>query len=72
MLVRHALFVGRVTQKTLHKYEKESKEMGKATFHFAWVLDEHEEERKRGITVDVAVNHFETPTKRVTLLDAPV
>src|SRR4051794_10072828 len=28
--------------------------------------------RTRGITVDVAVNYFETKTKRVTLLDAPV
>lgn len=45
--------------------------MGKASFHYAWVLDEHEEERARGITVDVAVNSFETDTKRITLLDAP-
>lgn len=34
-------------------------------------MDEHEEERTRGITIDVAVNSFETDTKRITLLDAP-
>ena len=38
----------RVSHKTLHKYEKESKQMGKSSFHFAWVLDQHEEERTRG------------------------
>ena len=35
------------------------------------MLDEHEDERQRGVTVDVAIRHFETPKKRVTLLDAP-
>ena len=29
------------------------------------------EERSRGVTIDVGLNYFETPTKRVTLLDAP-
>jgi len=62
---------GRVSQKILHKYEKESREAGKASFHFAWVMDETDEERARGITTDVATNFFETPTKKITLLDAP-
>ena len=71
-LMGHLLFLqGRVSKKLMHKYEKESKELGKSSFHFAWVLDETEEERARGITVDVAVNFFETPTKKITLLDAP-
>jgi hypothetical protein len=40
-LMGHLLFLqGRVSQKMLHKYEKESRESGKASFHFAWVLDE--------------------------------
>jgi translation elongation factor EF-1alpha len=29
----------------MHKYEKDSKTIGKGSFAFAWVLDEHEEER---------------------------
>jgi translation elongation factor EF-1alpha len=53
------------------RYERDSRQIGKASFHYAWVLDEHEEERTRGITIDVAVNSFETDTKRITLLDAP-
>lgn len=39
----------------MHKYEKEARESGKSTFHFAWVLDEQEEERARGVTIDVGV-----------------
>lgn len=68
----HLLYLqGRVSKRLMHKYEKESKEQGKASFHFAWALDETEEERSRGVTIDVAVNYFESATKKVTLLDAP-
>lgn len=34
--------------KQLHKFEKESKEMGKASFFYAWVLDEGDDERSSG------------------------
>jgi len=71
-LMGHLLFLqGRVSKKLLHRYEKESKQLGKSSFHYAWVLDETEEERTRGVTVDVATNYFETQTKKITLLDAP-
>jgi elongation factor 1 alpha-like protein len=55
----------------MHKYEQESKKVGKQSFAYAWVLDETAEERERGITMDVGQSHFTTPTKSVTLLDAP-
>jgi len=71
-LMGHLLYLhGEVSQKQMHKFEKESKEMGKHSFRFAWVFDEHEEERSRGITVDVGVGHFETEHRSITLLDAP-
>mmetsp|Transcript_49010 Transcript_49010/g.96119 ORF Transcript_49010/g.96119 Transcript_49010/m.96119 type:complete len:682 (+) Transcript_49010:53-2098(+) len=71
-MMGHLLYLmGRVDAKTIHKYEKESKQMGKSSFHFAWVVDNHEEERSRGVTVDVAVNYFETDTRTITVLDAP-
>mmetsp|Transcript_8496 Transcript_8496/g.27013 ORF Transcript_8496/g.27013 Transcript_8496/m.27013 type:complete len:672 (-) Transcript_8496:71-2086(-) len=60
-----------VTQRQMHKFEKEAKEVGKGSFAFAWVLDEHEDERKRGVTVEVGVKYFETANRTVTLLDAP-
>jgi elongation factor 1 alpha-like protein len=45
--------------------------MGKGSFALAWIMDEGEEERARGVTIDVAVNYFETTTKHFTILDAP-
>jgi len=53
------------------KHERDSQRIGKSSFAFAWALDETEEERKRGITMDIATRKFETETKRITLLDAP-
>ena len=55
----------------MHKYEQESKKIGKQSFMYAWVLDDTEEERSRGVTVDVAQRTFETSSKTIGLLDAP-
>lgn len=63
--------MGEVNQRTLHKYEQESKKIGKQSFMYAWVLDETGEERLRGITMDVGKVHFSTATKHITVLDAP-
>eukprot|EP00760_Papus_ankaliazontas_P038304 PhM_4_TR9072/c0_g1_i1/m.56397/K14416/HBS1; elongation factor 1 alpha-like protein len=63
--------LGLVEQRTMHKYQKESAEMGKSTFHFAWVLDAYHAERQRGITMDIATHYFSTPSKHVTILDSP-
>ena len=37
-----------VDKKTVHKHEKESAQAGKASFSWAWLLDERPEERARG------------------------
>ncbi|XP_072912425.1 HBS1-like protein isoform X1 [Hemitrygon akajei] len=71
-LMGHVLFLlGNVNKRVMHKYEQESKKAGKASFAFAWVLDETGEERERGVTMDVGVTKFETKTKVITLMDAP-
>ena len=71
-LMGHLLHsLGEVDKRTMHKYEKLSKEKGKASFKYAWVLDNDDSERERGVTMDVGYNHFETENRRVTLLDAP-
>lgn len=45
-LMGHLLYqLGEVNQRVMHKYEQESKKLGKGSFAFAWVLDETEEER---------------------------
>eukprot|EP00879_Flechtneria_rotunda_P016026 GHRR01016762.1.p1 GENE.GHRR01016762.1~~GHRR01016762.1.p1 ORF type:complete len:694 (+),score=227.63 GHRR01016762.1:236-2317(+) len=63
--------LGQVSQKEVHKNQKEAAQAGKASFAWAWILDERPEERARGVTVDVAVARFTTPKHDVTLLDAP-
>ncbi|CAJ0764936.1 23487_t:CDS:10 [Entrophospora sp. SA101] len=71
-LMGHLLYLlGEVNDKTMKKYERESSKIGKSSFAYAWVLDETEEERNRGITIDIAMTKFETKNKRFTLLDAP-
>lgn len=71
-LMGHLLYeLGSVSKKAMHKYETESRKIGKQSFAYAWVLDETEEERDRGITMDVGQSRFETPGRAVTLLDAP-
>lgn len=47
-LMGHLLYLlGNVNKRTMHKYEQESKKAGKASFVYAWVLDETGEERDR-------------------------
>lgn len=71
-LMGHILYrLGNISKKAMHKNEMESKKAGKGSFAFAWVLDETEEERARGITMDVAMTTLETKTKSITLMDAP-
>ncbi|CAO3627181.1 unnamed protein product [Mucor hiemalis] len=71
-LMGHFLYdLGQVNERTMRKFEHESQKIGKGSFAFAWVLDETGEERDRGITMDIATNHFETEHKSFTLLDAP-
>ncbi|XP_022658227.1 HBS1-like protein isoform X3 [Varroa destructor] len=71
-LMGHLLYLtGNVSKKTMDKYEHESKKFGKASFAFAWVLDETPEERSRGITMDIAHARLETGHRIVNILDAP-
>lgn len=71
-LMGHLLVkMGYVSSKKMHSYEFNSKKIGKSSFMYAWVLDQTDEERERGVTIDVAQANFETESKNVTLLDAP-
>ncbi|KMT17723.1 hypothetical protein BVRB_2g034750 isoform B [Beta vulgaris subsp. vulgaris] len=63
--------LGQVSQKQMHKYEKEAKQQGKGSFAYAWALDESAEERERGITMTVAVAYFDTKRYHVVVLDSP-
>lgn len=60
-----------VDQRTIDKYRKEAEKIGKSSFALAWVLDQGTEERNRGVTIDIAMNKFETENTSFTILDAP-
>ena len=60
-----------VDQRTIDKYRKEAESIGKSSFALAWVLDQGTEERNRGVTIDVAMNKFDTDKTSFTILDAP-
>ncbi len=67
MLLEH----GEIDQHIIDKYRKEAEEKGKATFEFAWVMDNLKEERERGVTIDVAHKKFVTDKYYFTIIDAP-
>lgn len=60
-----------VDDRTMHKNKTEAARLGKESFSYAFVLDESEEERQRGVTMDIAQAQFKTKTKIVNLVDAP-
>jgi elongation factor 1-alpha len=62
---------GGIDKRTIEKFEKESAEMGKSSFKYAWVLDKLKAERERGITIDIALWKFESPQFYFTIIDAP-
>ncbi|OMH81999.1 HBS1-like protein [Zancudomyces culisetae] len=62
---------GQVNERIMRKYEKESEKIGKKTFAYAWVLDQTDMERERGVTIDISTNSFRTANRTFTLMDAP-
>ncbi|GFZ45813.1 Elongation factor 1 alpha-like protein [Saitozyma sp. JCM 24511] len=63
--------LGELSEKEKTANERGSKKVGKGSFAFAWGLDALGDERDRGVTIDIATTHFNTPHRNVTLLDAP-
>lgn len=62
---------GMVDQRTLDKYKREAKEMGRETWYLSWALDLTNEERAKGKTVEVGRGYFETDKRKYSILDAP-
>ncbi|KAK3402183.1 eukaryotic peptide chain release factor GTP-binding subunit [Sordaria brevicollis] len=62
---------GMVDQRTLDKYKREAKEMGRETWYLSWALDLTNEERAKGKTVEVGRGFFETDKRKYSILDAP-
>ena len=52
----HLLYLlGEVSEKTMKKYERDSSNIGKSSFAYAWVLDETGEERSRYDDISILV-----------------
>ncbi|KAK6078220.1 eukaryotic peptide chain release factor gtp-binding subunit [Seiridium cupressi] len=62
---------GMVDERTLDKYKREAKELGRETWYLSWALDLTKEERSKGKTVEVGRGFFETEKRRYSILDAP-
>jgi elongation factor 1 alpha-like protein len=71
-ILGHLLYqLGHFSDRDVDRNEKDAKGTGKQSFKYAWLLDQSEEERRRGVTIDAGSHAFETPHKRVHVLDAP-
>ena len=62
---------GMVDKRTIEKFEREAKIRNRESWFLAYIMDTNEEERAKGITVEVGRAYFETEHKRFTVLDAP-
>ena len=71
MVGRLMFETGTVPAHIIEGYRKEAESKGKATFEFAWVMDNLKEERERGITIDIAHKRFDTPKFYFTVVDCP-
>ncbi len=68
----HLLFLaGAVDKRLIDKYAEEAEKIGKPSWKYAWVLQKLQEERERGLTIDVSFFKFETKSAVFTIIDAP-
>jgi len=60
-----------IDEQAMRKLKDKAKELGKAGFEFAFVMDNLKEEQERGVTIDLAHKKFETDKYYFTIIDAP-
>ena len=71
-LTGHLMYLMKeIDENSMHKFEKESKLSKMSSFKYAWALDETQEERSRGVTIDTGIKTIRTRSKLITFLDAP-
>jgi peptide chain release factor subunit 3 len=63
--------MGVVDKRTIDKYKEEAKSKNRESWWLAYVMDENEEEKAKGKTVEMGRANFDTPKKRWTIFDAP-
>ena len=62
---------GQVDDRTLEKYQKLAKEKNRESWYMAYLMDQNDEEREKGKTVEIGKAYFQLEKKRFTILDAP-
>ncbi|MCW1293938.1 MAG: translation elongation factor EF-1 subunit alpha [Candidatus Parvarchaeota archaeon] len=62
---------GSFSEQDKAKIEKELTTLGKVEFEFAYFLDTSGEERKKGVTIDLSHERFDTNKYEFTIIDAP-
>jgi peptide chain release factor subunit 3 len=65
------LAMGVIDKRTVDKYKEEAKSKNRESWWLAYVMDENEEEKAKGKTVEIGRANFDTPKKRWTIFDAP-
>jgi translation elongation factor EF-1alpha len=68
----HILYkAGLVKNQDVRKNAKDAEIYKKAGFEFAFIMDETDEERERGVTIELTTRYFNTKNRNFTILDAP-
>ncbi len=68
----HLLFqIGAIEPRTMEKLKEEAVQHQMESWQWAYILDSLPEEKKRGITADIAFYPFETKKRNFMLIDAP-
>lgn len=62
---------GNIDEQTMRKLQEKAKELGKAGFEFAFIMDNLKEEQERGVTIDLSHKKFESDKYEFTIIDAP-
>ncbi|KAG5360575.1 HBS1-like protein [Yarrowia sp. B02] len=62
---------GVVSSHQVEKLAKSASEIGKKSFSYAWLMDQTDEERENGVTVDISVREFSYESREYFILDAP-
>src|SRR3989344_3326893 len=60
-----------IDEQEMRRLKDKAKELGKAGFEFAFVMDELKEEQERGVTIDLSYKKFMANKFEITIIDAP-
>jgi peptide chain release factor subunit 3 len=63
--------LGLVDERRIQKLKEDANKNGMSSWWLAYVMDQFEEEKEKGKTIEVGYATFETEKKRYTILDAP-